>query len=65
MKKVKIIIEHFNFRSNNYYYADIQFDSMKLDNPDLVTENYKTAIGALKAAKKICKDFGLDYEVVI
>jgi hypothetical protein len=64
MKKVKILIEDFLFRSARHYYAVIQFDSKQLDSPELSTKNYKTKSGALKAAIKICERYGLDYEVI-
>jgi hypothetical protein len=64
MKKVKVCIDDFWFRSANHYYGVILFDSIKLDSPELSTKNYKTKSGALKAAIKICERYGLDYEVI-
>jgi hypothetical protein len=64
MKKVKILIEDFLFRFARHYYAVIQFDPIKLDSPELSTKNYKTKSGALRAAIKICDNYGLDYEVI-
>ena len=62
MKKVKVCIDDFWFRSARHYYAVIQFDSIKLDSPELSTKNYKTKSGALRAAIKICDNYGIKWE---